>query len=118
MSVERTLTNDADYLLCVLYDAYKQRRKNGVPQDEARQFGDPEKIQSDYIPQWSTEELCAVARELSRHGLAACAFGDDCFIFLALSTDGIAFMEQRFSRKLDELTSRIVTLCQLLGFSK
>lgn len=114
MSIEKRLTDDADYLLCVLYDAYKQRRKNGMAGLDAKIFGGSEYIQGNYIPQWPTFDIDEAARELSRHELAVCLFGDDGLSMIALESDGISFMEHRFSGKLESLSERILFLRNLL----
>lgn len=40
------LTQDAEYLLCELYNAYRTRRKNGETSDLAKQFGGSAAIQA------------------------------------------------------------------------
>lgn len=77
MAAEIRLTDDADYMLCVLYDAYKFRRKNGESSFESRLFGGSECIQRDYIQQWPTDDIDDAARELSEKGLASCLFADN-----------------------------------------
>ena len=110
MSTEIRLTDDADYMLCVLYDAYRARRKNGESSFESRLFGGSECIQRDYIQQWSTDDIDDAALELSKNGLASCLFADNTLSEFALERDGIAFMEHRFGDKLDTLSQRIAAL--------
>lgn len=110
MPSEIRLTKDADYLLCVLYDEYLARRRNGESAFDARIFGDSESIQSDFIPQWSTDEIDDAAGELSRKSLANCLYANDTLSMLAIERDGIFLMEHRFSDKRDQLIQRIATL--------
>lgn len=114
MSIEMRLTDEADYMLCVLYDAYKLRRKNGESSLEARLFGDSEYIQENYIQQWPTDDIDDAARELSQKGLASGLFADNTLAEFALERDGIAFMEHRFGDKLDKLSQRINALRSML----
>lgn len=114
MQPEIRLTDEADYLLCTLYDAYLMRRKNGESAFDARIFGDSESIQSDYIPQWPTDDIDDAARELSRKSLVNCLFADDTIATLAIEREGISLMEHRFSDKRDRLIQRIATLRALI----
>ena len=108
--MENRLSNDADFLLCVLYDAYRQRRKNGESAFDARIFGDPEDIQESYFPTWPTDDIVDAAFELSRAGFVVYAPGDDAFDTLVLERSGISMMEHRFGDKIDKLLSRISEL--------
>ena len=90
------LTDDADYLLCVLYEAYRQRRKDGESAFDARVFGDPEDIQENYCPAWPTDDIIDAAFELSRERFAVYSPGDDSFDTLILERSGISMMEHRF----------------------
>lgn len=110
MAMEIRLTDDADYLLCILYDAYRFRRKNGESSLDARLFGGSECIQQDYIQQWPTDDIDDAASELCKNGLVNCLFADNTLVELALERDGIAFMEHRFGDKFDKLAQRIASL--------
>lgn len=50
--MDKRITQDAEYLICVLYDAYRLRRKNGELAEDAKMFGGSENIQEKYIPEW------------------------------------------------------------------
>lgn len=114
MATEIRLTDDADYLLCVLYDAYRSRRKNGESSFDSRLFGGSECIQEDYIQQWPTDDIDDAAGELAESELVSCLFADNTLVELALERKGIAFMEHRFGDKLDKLTQRIASLRSIL----
>lgn len=116
--MEKSLTNETEYVLCALYDEYRRRRKNGVPPDEARLFGSPENIQENYIKDCTTDEIDAAAKELHDRGFANCCIGDERCVFLVLETDGIIFMERRFGDKLGQLAEHISSLRKLLPFSR
>ena len=104
------LTQDAEYLLCELYNAYRMRRKNGMTSDKAKLFGGSTAIQSEFIQQWPTNDIDEAARELSRSGMLNCQFGDNTVLNCWLLSDGIIYMEHRFGDKLDRLAQRIAAL--------
>lgn len=104
------LTQDAEYLLCELYNAYRMRRKNGETSDRAKQFGGSAAIQAQYIQQWPANDIDEAARELHRNGMVKCGYGDNTVIHCWLLSDGIVYMEHRFGDKLDLLLQRIATL--------
>lgn len=113
--MEIHLTQDAEYLLCELYDAYKVRRENGEFSEDARCFGGSDSIQEKYIPQWPTNDIDEAARELSRKGMISCLFADNTlYAACTLTDDGISFMERRFEDKLDKLTQRISALRSII----
>lgn len=104
------LTKDADYLLCVLYDAYRQQRKGGALAEDAKFFGDSGHIQEMYIPEWPTNDIDEAARELSRKKMIVALFAEDALNQCVLSDDGISRMEHSFGDKIDNLTQRIASL--------
>lgn len=104
------LTQDAEYLLCELYNAYRMRRKDGMTNDKAKCFGGSTSIQEELIPQWPTNDIDEAARELSRSGMLKCQYGDNTVLNCWLLSDGIIYMEHRFSDKLDQLVQRITAL--------
>lgn len=104
------LTQDAEYLLCELYNAYRIRRKDGVTSDKAKRFGGSKFIQEMLIPQWPTNDIDEAARELSRSGMVKCQYGDNTVLHCWLLPDGIIYMEHRFGDKLDQLVQRITAL--------
>lgn len=112
--MEIKLSDDADYLLCVLYSEYRQRRKNGELTRKAKEFGGSEKIQSELMPDWPTDDIDNAAFELARKGLLSVFHADGVAYDCTLTSDGIAYMEHRFSAKFDKLTQRIATLRAIL----
>ena len=108
------LTQNAEYLLCVLYKAYVERSKSDELADAAAYFGDSEDIQEDYLTDWTTDKIDNAVYELSRKGFMAILPGDDTICQSALSNAGIAYMEHRFGHKLDTLLQRLATLRTVL----
>ena len=85
------LTKSAEYLLCVLYDSYLQRVKNGESSSRAKSFGGSGQIKDNFIKSWSV-------------------FADNSVWNCSLSSDGISYMEHRFGDKFDQLMDRIAAL--------
>lgn len=112
--VETRLTNNADYLLCVLYSEYRQRRKNGELAGKEDEFGSSEDIQLKFMPDWPTYDIDKATFELDRQGLLSVFRADGVAYFCTLNSDGISYMERRFSDKFDKLTQRIATLRTIL----
>lgn len=112
--METGLSDDADYLLCVLYSEYRQRRKNGELARKAKRFGSSEKTQSELMPDWPTDDIDEAAFELKRKGMMSVLGADGVAYDCALTSDGISYMEHRFSDKFDKLTQRIATLRAIL----
>ncbi len=108
------LTQNAEYLLCVLYKAYVERSKSDELADVAEYFGGSEDIKQDYIPDWTTDKIDKAAWELSNNGLLAVQPGDNTICQSALTHIGIAYMEHRFGHKLDTLLQRLATLRTVL----
>lgn len=112
---ETRLTQDADYLICVLYEAYRSRRKAGELAEDAAAFGGSEEIQSLYIPEWPTNDIDNAAKALDKRGFLVCNYGDDCvYGYCALTDDGIAYMENRFSDRINEFIEHIATLRSII----
>ena len=114
VSDEIQLTDGADYLLCVLYDDYVQRRKNGESAFDAKFFGGPEAIQSELIPKWPTHDIEEHAFELFRNELVALELGNNTFSQGRLEDRAIACMQRRFGRKAGEVLQHIAALRMLL----
>lgn len=110
MAVDIRLTQNADYLLCILYKAYRERCKNGTSSGDAKFFGGSEEIQKDYVPEWPTHDIDEAARELDKAGMLDCLFGDIELCESRILPDGIIYMENRFGDKFDQLLQRIATL--------
>lgn len=109
------LTKDADYLLCVLYDAYRQRRKQDVAAFDAKLFGGSEQIQGQYIQDWPTHDIDDAAFALSKKGLIEGLFVEagELGEFM-LTDDAIAYMEHRFKRNADQLLHYMNELLSVL----
>lgn len=108
------LTDEADLMLCTLYNAYKENRAKGEDRFEARIFGGSETLQTLYFQLWPVGDIDDAAWELARKGLLTVNDGDNSVQDCALTTDALAYMEHRFGDKLEALIQRITALRTLL----
>ncbi len=111
-----TLTNEADFLLCSLYNKYLEKRKNDVFRENAVRFGSAKNLQEEILEDWPINDIEDVMRELSREKMVSCRWGDNTFSWGMLTTDGIIYMETRFGNKFDQVLSRLNALKSLITF--
>lgn len=108
---EDRLTQDAELMLCTLYNAYLARRKDGMSRAEARYFGSSQRIQEEFIQQWPIDDIDDAARELTRKGLFTYLPADNTVYAEAqLTPEGVSYMEHEFGDKVDRLAQRIAAL--------
>lgn len=93
---EISITKDAACLLKASYKAYKKRRHNGRPKQEAVILGDSSNIRQEIMSQWSLEDIDDACWELDSLGFLSCLPGDDTVQMAVLTDDGIAYAEGRF----------------------
>lgn len=101
------LTKDTDALICLIYKYYLGIRDNGIPKSEAKILGSSEDINNNIIPDWSFDDVDDTCRELHRVDLLSIEYADDVCYEVVLTDEGIAYMENRFSNKLDKLVNYI-----------
>lgn len=112
---ELQLSDEADLLLCVLYNAYVARRKDGMSRVVARNFGSSQLIQAEHIQQLSLHDIDDAAWELKDHGLFDFLWADSTVYSNAhLTTDAVAYMEHKFGDKLNRLLEHITQLLPLV----
>lgn len=109
--MEDRLSQDAELMLCILYNAYLARRKEGLSREKARYFGSSQRIQAEYIQQWPIDDIDDTARELESFGYFTYLWADQTVYAAAqLTTAGISYMEHEFGDKLDRVAQRIAAL--------
>lgn len=108
------LTNDADYLICVLYKYYKERRKDGVNKDDAKLIGSSDFIFTHLLSEWTFEDVDETCRELHRADLLECHYGDDVVDISILTDASITYMENRFKNGLSEVIDNIIRLKSII----
>lgn len=104
------LTDEADLMLCTLYQAYTERRKCGESRFDACVFGGSETMQMLYFPAWSTDDIDDILWELARNGLLDTNDGDNTVQFCMLTSDALVYMQHRFGDRLDALIQKIKDL--------
>lgn len=97
------LTKESDYLICILYKSYLQKRKNGTSKFNAKIFGSSEDIRDTLLPKWSYEDVDETCCELSRANLLTCSYADDIVSLAVLNDNAIIYMENRFANKIDNV---------------
>lgn len=112
---EIRLTSEAELLLCVLYNAYTVRRKDGMNRSAARNFGSSKKIQEEFLQQMPIDDIDDAARELKKKGLFTFLPADNTvYADAQLTEDGIIYMDHETGDKLDRLLDRIATLRKII----
>ena len=92
------LTDASLRVLSVLYKEYKKRRKAGRREQEARYFGDENRIQSEFFPDDQADEIGNICWYLHGKGLLCASPGDDMANMVEFTDDGIAYMENWLAR--------------------
>ena len=110
MKPDITLSKDNDFLICTLYKQYLKNRKSGLSKSDARYFDSSDEIQETLISNWSKEDVATACWELHSKGLLICFPGDNIANSISITDDGIIYMENRFSKKLEKITDYISKL--------
>ena len=105
------LSNDADYLICLIYKYYLELHDNGIPKSKAKNFEDITIIHS-LVPNWSLEDTFDTCLELSNNGflIKQKKYISERYDRFSLSDTGIVYMENRFANKIDKLINYIGNL--------
>lgn len=102
--MEYSITKDAEYMLCSIYQSYKSKLKSGICKSDAKRFC-PSEIQESLMPEWNIEDVFETCRELSRAGLVQCCYADNDPQILWLEDESIVYMENKFQNGLKEVIS-------------
>ena len=106
-----TLSKDADYLICIIYKYYLELRDNGFSKSEAKNFDSIDNIHG-LIPQISLDDIYETCLELANKSLLIQKkkYISEEYSRFSLSDDGIIYMENRFSNKIDKIIDYISKL--------
>ena len=97
------LTKDADKLICSMYKAYLEKRKDGIDKFKARHFNYSDISSYKLCSGWSSSDVKATVAELSRSG-----YGDMYYDGSFFANDQfIVYMENRFKNGLNEVIDTI-----------
>jgi len=94
--MEIRLTKDAEYMVCLLYKVYKERRKNGIPKSNAKRIEGSNYIRNELLKDWSIEDIDETLYELKRANFLTCHSADDMVYIAFLNDEAIIYMENRF----------------------
>lgn len=104
------LTNDAKFLLSMMYKEYVDRRKNDMTKKEATDFNDETYIAKEIMPEWKPEDVHFTIAELSRNEYLNAKAAGNKFLWVSLSTKAISSLELTFVDRVDlvlEFASKI-----------
>lgn len=117
MSSEVRLSNEANYLVTLLYKEYIDRRKSESSKVDAKHFYNGSKYVHEHLtPNWMFEDVDETCNELSNSKYLEPIFADDHMAEFYLTDLLIVDMEQSFGDKVDKLISTLAQLKSLLLF--
>lgn len=102
---EYNLTKETDALLCVLYANYKDRHKS-MPNFDARMCGDIDEVQQLVNSQFAVEDMLDYCWELRDNGLLTLIEGDGVFVQSQLTTEAVAFMQNRTKNEIKKIVGK------------
>ena len=108
------MTNDAEYLLCILYKEYTERRNEGKSKRESSYFGSSKSVLETFFGEWELEDLDDTLWELSRLDYINCLNASGTIYEFSLTSNGIEYMEKRFKNKLEGLIDTIAKLKSII----
>ncbi len=114
--MNKELTREADALICLIYNAYMQKRKQGVSKGNAKMIGGSAVIRNELMTKWSLEDVDETCRELGRSEFLDCVYSDDVVSESALTDSAIKYMENRFKNNAEEVLKHIETLKKIILF--
>lgn len=97
------LTKDTDKMLCLIYEEFLERRKNGLSKSNAKTFERPAALQEQFLQGIHKDDIYDALVELKRNNLIR-AYYDMGF---QLNDSAIIYMENRFKNGLKEVTDFI-----------
>ena len=105
------LSKDADHLICIIYKYYLELRDNGFSKSEAKNFDSIDNIHG-LIPQIPLDDIYETCLELANKSLLIQKkkYINEEYSRFSLSDDGIIYMENRFSNKIDKIIDYISKL--------
>lgn len=95
------LTDAGNRILRALYKEYKRRKKAKQPEGTARVFGDQNELQQLLFPKDDATEIGNICWYISSKSLLDVSRGDDKANDITFTDDGIAYMENSLTRKIE-----------------
>lgn len=110
------LTNEAKYLLSMMYKEYLQKRKSGANRSTSLKFGNLEKLHENVMPEWNIEDVKSVCWELMRHDMISGKNASSTISRISLNTEAIAMLETTFKDKVDTVLDYAIKIKSLIPF--
>lgn len=97
--MEVKLTKDADQIICEIYSVYLERRANGAPKRQAKNFADQSLWPEKYRAEWMSQDGRDTIKELKEAGFVR------YFIYggFELQDEAVRYMENRFKNGISEV---------------
>lgn len=111
-----SLTTDARYLLLQMVKSYLDRRSSGASKFQATTFGDCDQIHADIMPEWNSDDVSFTLGELSRKDFIVTGYGSNKITSVTLTTDAIAWQEQKFGNDVKKIAGAIAGVVKLIHF--
>lgn len=108
------LTNDASAFVAVLYREYSNRRKQGKSIDESMYMGDDVEIKEKLTPKLLLDDITHLCWYLQENEILYVEPGDDRANSVSITDAGIAFMERRFPKGIEDAISFIGKIVALV----
>lgn len=109
------LTKEANYLICILYKEYLERRQCGVPREDAGTFRGSKYIHNEFLSEWQYKDVVAACQELDEVGLLRCYCSDSNVLRIKFESRGIAYMESSFQRNISSVIDCLTNIKKLIS---
>ncbi|WP_273932961.1 hypothetical protein [Lacticaseibacillus paracasei] len=110
------LTNDAKYLLLQLSSKYLESVTDGKSKSDATTMGSTQQVRDDVMPQWSLTDVSFTMGELRDAGFMKLWPGDNCYYNSFITTQAIAWREQKFGNDVKKVLDAIAGVKKLIPF--
>ncbi|MGL9971432.1 hypothetical protein [Enterococcus sp. DIV1420a] len=97
------LTNEAKYLLSLMYKTYLQRRKSGILRRYAIQFGSLEEVHSELMSNKPIEDVKSICLELIKQKWINGRPAATTIRYISLTSEAIASLETTFKDRMDDV---------------
>lgn len=101
------LSKDADTLICLIYKYYLELCGTGIPKSKAKFLGSSHEIHENIIPEWNFDDVDSTCNELGKNQLLDISPYNNICGIVNLSDNGIVYMENRFSDKIEKVVDYI-----------
>lgn len=114
--LNKEITKDADKLICLIYQAYLEDRRNGIPKNLAKYAGSSKEIFERHLI-WTLEDVDETCRELNRANFLEILYADNLVNDSYITDEALVYMENRFPNGLNEVLNFLTTLKGFIPFA-